>query len=75
VPEFSSSDLLLLAIKNALDDADLDIKDVDGLICRGPHDVYNHHQVIGSKLGINACFSTTLDNGAPDKLLASSSPF
>jgi hypothetical protein len=39
VPELSSSDLLLQAIKNVLDDAGLDIRDVDGLICRGPHDV------------------------------------
>lgn len=69
VPEFSSSDLLLQAIKNALDDAGLDIKDVDGLICRGPYDVYNHHQVIGSKLGINARFSTTLDNGGAGQAL------
>jgi acetyl-CoA acetyltransferase len=69
VPEFSASDLLLQAIKNALDDAGLDIKDVDGLICRGPHDVYNHHQVIGSKLGINARFSTTLDNGGAGQAL------
>jgi acetyl-CoA acetyltransferase len=69
VPEFSASDLLLQAIKNALDDAGLDIKDVDGLICRGPRDVYNHHQVIGSKLGINARFSTTLDNGGAGQAL------
>jgi acetyl-CoA acetyltransferase len=69
VPEFSSTDLLLQAIKNALDDAGLDIKEVDGLICRGPHDIYTHHQVVGSKLGINARFSTTLDNGGAGQAL------
>lgn len=69
VAEFSSTDLLLQAIKNALDDAGLDIKEVDGLICRGPHDIYTHHQVIGAKLGINARFSTTLDNGGAGQAL------
>ena len=69
VPELSSSDLLLQAIKNALDDAGVDIKEVDGLICRGPHDIYTHHQVIGSKLGINVRFSTTLDNGGAGQAL------
>jgi acetyl-CoA acetyltransferase len=69
VPELSSSDLLLQAIKNALDDAGIDIKEVDGLICRGPHDIYTHHQVIGSKLGLNARFSTTLDNGGAGQAL------
>jgi acetyl-CoA acetyltransferase len=69
VPELSSGDLLLHAIRNALDDAGLSIKEVDGLICRGPHDVYAHHQVIGSKLGINARFSTTVDNGGSGQAL------
>src|SRR5262249_36331098 len=69
VPEVSSSDLLLQAIKNALDDAGLSVKDVDGLICRGPHDIYTHHQVIGSRLGIDARFSTTLDNGGAGQAL------
>jgi acetyl-CoA acetyltransferase len=69
IPEFSSSDLILQAIKNAVDEAGLDIRDVDGLICRGPHDIYTHHQVIGAKLGINARFSTTLDNGGAGQAL------
>lgn len=69
VPETGSSDLLLQAIKNALDDAGLSASDIDGLICRGPHDIYTHHQVIGSKLGINARFSTTLDNGGAGQAL------
>ena len=70
VPDISSTDLLITAIKNALDDAGLNIADVDGLICRGPHDIYCHHQVIGSKLGINARFSTTLDNGGAGQILS-----
>jgi acetyl-CoA acetyltransferase len=69
IPEFSSSDLILQAIKNAVDEAGLDIRDVDGLICRGPQDIYTHHQVIGAKLGINARFSTTLDNGGAGQAL------
>jgi acetyl-CoA acetyltransferase len=69
VPELSSSDLLLHAIKDALDDAGVDIKEVDGLICRGPNDIYTHHQVIGAKLGINSRFSTTLDNGGAGQAL------
>jgi acetyl-CoA acetyltransferase len=69
VPEYSSSDLLLQAIKNALDDAGVSIKEIDGLISRGPHEVYTHHQVIGSKLGINVRFSTTVDNGGAGQAL------
>jgi acetyl-CoA acetyltransferase len=69
VPEFSSTDLLLQAIKSALDDAGVDIKEVDGLICRGPNDIYTHHQLIGAKLGINVRFSTTLDNGGAGQAL------
>jgi 3-oxoacyl-[acyl-carrier-protein] synthase III len=42
LPEFSSSDLLLQAIKHALDDAGLDIKQVDGLICARREMLRNH---------------------------------
>jgi acetyl-CoA acetyltransferase len=42
---------------------------VDGLICQGPPDIYTHHQVIGSKLGINASFSTSLANGGASQAL------
>jgi acetyl-CoA acetyltransferase len=70
IPDVSSSDLLLQAIRSALCDAGLSIKEVDGLICQGPADIYTHHQVIGSKLGINARFSTSLGNGGASQALA-----
>ena len=67
----SSLGLLEEAIKNALDEAGLTNKDIDGLICRGPDDIYAHHQMMGARLGINAAFSTSLDNGgASRKILA-----
>ena len=66
----SALGLLAEAIKNALDEAGLSNKDVDGLICRGPDDVYAHHQMMGARLGINAAFSTTLDNGGASQILA-----
>jgi acetyl-CoA acetyltransferase len=70
VSEVSSTDLLVEAIKNALDDSGVDLAEVDGLICRGPHDIYCHHQVIGARLGIDARFSTTLDNGGAGQILS-----
>ena len=36
VPGVSSLDLTIEAIANALDDAGLRPKDIDGIICRGP---------------------------------------
>jgi acetyl-CoA acetyltransferase len=70
VPGVSSLDLLIEAAANALDDAGLKPADIDGLICRGPDDAYCHHQLIGERLGINACFSTTLDNGGASQILS-----
>ena len=62
--------LLEQAIHNALDDAGLTTKDVDGLVVRGPDDVYSHHQVMGQRLGIDVHFSTTLDNGGASQIMA-----
>ena len=45
--------LLEEAIKNALDDAGLTNKDVDGVVVRGPDDVYSHHQLVAARLGID----------------------
>ena len=69
VPGVSSQGLLEEAMKNALDDAGLTTHDVDGLICRGPDEIYTFHQVMGARLGIDAGFSTTLTNGGASQVL------
>jgi acetyl-CoA acetyltransferase len=66
----SALGLLEDAMKQALDEAGLTNKDVDGIVCRGPDDIYSHHQLMGQRLGINARFSTTLDNGGASQILA-----
>jgi acetyl-CoA acetyltransferase len=70
VPGVSSLDLLVEAMHNAIADAGLKITDIDGIICRGPDESYAHHQQIGERLGINARFSTSLDNGGASQILA-----
>src|SRR5262249_10160503 len=70
VPNSSALGLLALAMRNALEDAGLGKQDVDGLITRGPDDVYCHHQRIGEILGLNVPFSTSLDNGGASQCLA-----
>jgi len=67
VPGVSSLDLTIEAIANALDDAGLTPKDVDGIICRGPDESYSHHQLVGERLGLNVRFSTSLDNGGASR--------
>jgi acetyl-CoA acetyltransferase len=62
--------LLEEAIKQALDEAGLTARDVDGLVVRGPDDVYSHHQVMAQRLGIDVNFSTSLDNGGASQILA-----
>ncbi len=62
--------LLEEAIHNALDDAGLTARDVDGLVVRGPDDVYSHHQVIAQRLGMDMSFSTSLDNGGASQILS-----
>ena len=66
----SSLGLIAEAVKAALDEAGLTNKDVDGLLIRGPDDIYSLHQLIGARLGINAAFSTTLDNGGASQIMA-----
>ena len=56
LPEISVIDLQLEAIKNAVEDAGLTMRQIDGVICAGPHQIYSFHQVIGARLGINARF-------------------
>src|SRR5215510_11246284 len=69
VPGISSLDLLIEAMKNAIDDAGIGVNEIDGIVSRGPHSAYTHHQQIGARLGINARFSTTLDNGGAGQIL------
>ena len=70
VPGVSALDLLMEAIKNAVDDAGIDVSEIDGLLCRGPQDVYCHHQLVGARLGINARFSTSIDSGGASQALS-----
>jgi acetyl-CoA acetyltransferase len=70
VPGVSSLDLLVEAMRNAIADAGLKVSDIDGIVCRGPDESYCHHQRIGERLGINARFSTSLDNGGASQILA-----
>jgi acetyl-CoA acetyltransferase len=70
VPEMSSLGLAEQATVAALEDAGLKAQDIDGLLMRGPDDVYTFHQVIGERLGINAGFSTTTANGGASQILS-----
>ena len=69
ISETSVTDLQIAAIKNALDDAGLSVRDIDGIICAGPHQIYSFHQVVGARLGIDARFSSGLDNGGASQAL------
>jgi acetyl-CoA acetyltransferase len=66
----NSLGLLEEAIKNALDEAGLTNKDVDGVVVRGADDIYSHHQLVAARLGVDASFSTTLDNGGASQILS-----
>ena len=70
VPGVSAVSLTEEAIFDALDDAGLKARDVDGLLLRGPDDVYTFHQVVGARLGINAGFSTSTANGGASQILS-----
>jgi acetyl-CoA acetyltransferase len=70
VPGVSSLDLLVEAMRNAIADAGLKAADIDGIVCRGPDESYCHHQQVGERLGINARFATSLDNGGASQILA-----
>jgi acetyl-CoA acetyltransferase len=66
----NSLSLLEEAIKNALDEAGLTNKDIDGVVVRGADDIYSHHQQVAARLGVNASFSTSLDNGGASQILS-----
>ena len=70
VPGADSLALLEQAMRRAVADAGLTLAAIDGIVSRGPDDVYTHHQRIGQRLGINARFSTSLDNGGASQILA-----
>ncbi len=70
VPNVSALDLLVEAINQALDDSGLVASDIDGLLCRGPQDIYCFHQLVGAQLGINARFSTAVDSGGASQTLS-----
>ena len=70
VPEMDALALLEQAAWRAVNDAGLSMADIDGVITHGPGDIYTHHQRIGERLGINARFSTTVDNGGASQVLA-----
>ena len=70
VPGVSSLDLIVEAMRNAIDDAGLDVSEIDGLVCRGPDELYSQHQLVGERLGINARFSTTLANGGASQIMS-----
>jgi acetyl-CoA acetyltransferase len=69
VPELGPIGLFAVAAKNALADAGIEKSEVDGLITRGPDDVYCHHQRVGQALGLNVTFSTSTDNGGASQVL------
>ena len=69
-PGLSALSLLALAMKNAIEDSGLSKQEIDGIISRGPNDMYCHHQRIGEIMGINVSFSTSLDNGGASQCLS-----
>lgn len=69
VPDLGPIGLFAVAAKNAIEDAGLSKADVDGLITRGPDDIYCHHQRVGQALGLNVTFSTSTDNGGASQIL------
>ncbi|MGH7848319.1 MAG: thiolase family protein [Candidatus Binatia bacterium] len=70
VPDLGPIGLFAVAAKNALEDAGLSKDEVDGLITRGPDDVYCHHQRVGQALGMNVTFSTSTDSGGASQVLS-----
>ena len=69
-PEYSSLGLLTLAMKHAIQDSGIPKSEIDGIISRGVDNLHTHHQHIGRMLGMNASFSTSLDNGGASQALA-----
>ena len=70
VPGVSSLDLIVEAMRNAIHESGVNPREIDGVICRGPDEIYSHHQMVGERLGINARFSTTVTNGGASQILS-----
>ena len=70
VPGVGPTGLLAQAMKAAIEDAGLGKCDIDGIVSRGPDDIYCHHQEMGEILGIDAQFSTSVDNGGASQILS-----
>jgi acetyl-CoA acetyltransferase len=70
IPGSTSLSLMCDATAAALEDAGLRASDLDGVIVRGPDDEYCFQQLLGERLGINAAFATSLDNGGASQCLA-----
>ncbi len=66
----SSTNLLAIAMKNAIEDAGLTNKDIDGLVSRGTDEIYCHHQKMGELLGIDVSYSNSLDSGGASQIMA-----
>jgi acetyl-CoA acetyltransferase len=70
VPQSTSLGLMADAAVAAVADAGLRPSDIDGIIVRGPDDEYCFQQQLGERLGLNAAFATSLDNGGASQTLA-----
>ncbi len=70
VPDSTSIGLMADAAVAAVDDAGLQPSDIDGIVVRGPDDEYCFQQQLGERLGLDAAFSTSLDNGGASQALA-----
>ncbi|MBV8087913.1 MAG: thiolase family protein, partial [Chloroflexi bacterium] len=70
IPSSTSLSLMADASAAALAEAGLKASDIDGVIVRGPDDEYCFQQLLGERLGIDAAFATSLDNGGASQALA-----
>ena len=57
--------LLEEAIKNALVEAGLTNKDIDGVVVRGADDIYSHHQMVAARLGSADCADSYATGSRP----------
>jgi acetyl-CoA acetyltransferase len=70
IPGSTAIGLMADAADAAVADAGLAPADIDGIVVRGPDDEYCFQQQLGERLGLNAAFSTSLDNGGASQALA-----